>query len=96
MVDAVRDAANRWVFRDLDPEPWAGVRFAAVDASPEAGHAVDVTDTAHPAVASPEERRAYPAALSGTRPASGRSCAGWPNGPLPGSAAGPPPPSRCR
>lgn len=42
-VDAVRDAANRWVFRDLDLEPWQGVRFALLGGSPEAGHYVDVT-----------------------------------------------------
>lgn len=47
-IDAVRDAANRWVFRDLlaaGLEPWSGVRHLAVMASPQPTHAVDVGDT---------------------------------------------------
>ncbi|WP_067458298.1 PIG-L deacetylase family protein [Actinomadura macra] len=43
VADAVRDAANRWVFRDLDLEPWQGVRFALFGGSPQATHYVDVT-----------------------------------------------------
>ena len=43
VVDAIRDAANRWVFRDLDLEPWQGVRFALFGGSPQAAHYVDVT-----------------------------------------------------
>ncbi|MFD0905355.1 PIG-L deacetylase family protein [Actinomadura sediminis] len=43
VADAIRDAANRWVFRDLDLEPWQGVRFALFGGSPQAGHYVDVT-----------------------------------------------------
>ena len=38
-IDAVRDAANRWVFTDLADaglEPWGGVRHLAVIASPDA------------------------------------------------------------
>jgi hypothetical protein len=38
----VRDAANPWIFRDAGPA-WAGVRFAAFNASPQSTHAVDVT-----------------------------------------------------
>jgi LmbE family N-acetylglucosaminyl deacetylase len=44
-IDAVRDAANRWVFPELGlegHEPWSGVRYLAVVASPDATHAVDV------------------------------------------------------
>ena len=36
-LDAARDAGNRWVFPELldeGLEPWPGVRFAAVNASP--------------------------------------------------------------
>jgi LmbE family N-acetylglucosaminyl deacetylase len=47
-IDAVRDAANRWVFTDLADgglDPWGGVRHLAVIASPHPTHAVDVTDT---------------------------------------------------
>jgi LmbE family N-acetylglucosaminyl deacetylase len=43
VADAIRDAANRWVFRDLDLEPWQGVRFALFGGSPQATHYVDVT-----------------------------------------------------
>ncbi|MBE1537779.1 PIG-L deacetylase family protein [Actinomadura algeriensis] len=43
VADAIRDAANRWVFRDLELEPWQGVRFALFGGSPRAGHYVDVT-----------------------------------------------------
>ncbi|WP_433462880.1 PIG-L deacetylase family protein [Spirillospora sp. CA-128828] len=42
VADAIRDAANRWVFRDLDLEPWQGVRFALFGGSPQATHHVDV------------------------------------------------------
>ncbi|HWO68279.1 MAG TPA: PIG-L deacetylase family protein [Umezawaea sp.] len=64
-IDAVRDAANRWVFRDLDLEPWGGVQHVAVSGSPQATHAVDITDTLDLAVASLREHAAYLAALSG-------------------------------
>ncbi|GAA4237461.1 PIG-L family deacetylase [Actinomadura meridiana] len=43
VADAIRDAANRWVFRDLGLEPWQGVRFALFGGSPQAAHYVDVT-----------------------------------------------------
>lgn len=45
ILDAVRDAANPWVFEDTANPAWDGVRFAAFNSSPEATHAVDVTDT---------------------------------------------------
>jgi LmbE family N-acetylglucosaminyl deacetylase len=44
LLDAVRDADNPWVFRDLGLEPWGGVRFVAFNASTEPTHAVDVGD----------------------------------------------------
>lgn len=40
-IDAVRDAANRWVFRDLAEEPWSGVRYTALLGSPDNTHAVE-------------------------------------------------------
>ena len=46
LMDAVRDAANPWVFTDLVDEgfePWSGVRFVAYNASTEPTHAVDIT-----------------------------------------------------
>lgn len=61
-LDAVSDAANRWVFRELTAsglEPWDGVRWVAVAASPQATHAVDITDTIDLAVDSLREHRAY-------------------------------------
>lgn len=48
VLDAVRDAGNRWVFTDqLDEglEPWGGVRQVWCSGSPDSKHAVDVTDT---------------------------------------------------
>jgi LmbE family N-acetylglucosaminyl deacetylase len=44
LLDAVRDAGNPWIFGDRG-EPWDGVRFVAFSGSPDATHAVDVTDT---------------------------------------------------
>lgn len=51
VVDGARDAANRWVFRELleeGLEPWQGVRFVIFHGSPRATHGVDVA--AHVAV----------------------------------------------
>lgn len=67
-LDAVRDAGNRWVFRELlqeGLEPWGGVRWVAVNASPYATHAVDVTETFDRAVESLRAHVAYLAALGG-------------------------------
>lgn len=64
-IDAVRDAANRWVFTDLTGpdgaalEPWSGVKHLAVVASPRPTHAVDVTDTFDAGVASLRAHAAY-------------------------------------
>ena len=64
-IDAVRDAANRWVFTDLTGpdgaalEPWSGVKHLAVVASPRPTHAVDVTDTFALGVASLRAHAAY-------------------------------------
>ncbi|MDQ1630853.1 MAG: hypothetical protein QOC80_825 [Frankiaceae bacterium] len=60
--DAVRDAANRWIFRhqvEAGLEPWSGVRALWAAGSPEATHAVDTTDTFAAGVASLEAHRAY-------------------------------------
>lgn len=61
-IDAVRDAANRWVFRDLlsaGLEPWDGVRHFAVLASPRPTHAVAVDDTFDRGVESLRRHAAY-------------------------------------
>lgn len=44
VLDAVADAANEWIFRDLDEPPWQGVRWVAVAASPNPTHAAEVSD----------------------------------------------------
>lgn len=41
LLDATRDAGNRWLFPDAG-EPWNGVRLVAFSGSPESTHAVDV------------------------------------------------------
>ena len=58
LPDAVRDAANRWLFSDAG-EPWSGVRRIAYASSPAPTHAVDVTDHLDRAVASLECHRTY-------------------------------------
>ena len=41
LLDATRDAGNRWLFPDAG-EPWNGVQFVAFSGSPQSTHAVDV------------------------------------------------------
>ena len=68
LVDAVRDAANRWVFPELREEghePWSGVRFVLVASSPLSGHYVDVTDSIDTGIASLQAHRAYIEGLGG-------------------------------
>lgn len=67
-IDAVRDAGNRWVFRDqLDAglQPWGGVRWVAVSGSPHAGHAVDITESLDRGVASLLAHKVYLESLHG-------------------------------
>lgn len=67
VLDGVRDAANRWVFRELAEQdgltPWGGVREIWAAASPAAAHAVDTTDTFDRGVASLRAHAAYLAGL---------------------------------
>ena len=58
LLDAVRDAANPWVFPDRG-EAWDGVRFVAFGGSPQSTHAVDITDTFELGVRSLECHRTY-------------------------------------
>jgi LmbE family N-acetylglucosaminyl deacetylase len=61
-LDAVRDAGNRWVFREQIEsglEPWGGVREVWAASSPRANRAVDITDTFDAGVASLEAHSAY-------------------------------------
>ena len=62
VLDAVRDAGNRWIFHDQVEgglEPWNGVRQLWEAASPESTHAADITDTLSDGVAALEAHRAY-------------------------------------
>lgn len=63
VLDAVRDAGNRWVFADQladgSLEPWGGVREVWAFGSPQATHAVDTTDTFEAGVASLAAHAAY-------------------------------------
>jgi LmbE family N-acetylglucosaminyl deacetylase len=61
-LDAVRDAANRWVYPELGLEPWKGVREVWAAGSPQARHGVDITETFARGV---ESLRAHAAYLEG-------------------------------
>ncbi|WP_034273554.1 PIG-L deacetylase family protein [Haloechinothrix halophila] len=66
VVDAVRDAGNRWVFRELldeDLQPWDDVRMVLVGGSPEARHGVDVSDHFEAGIQSLRAHAAYLAGL---------------------------------
>ncbi|MEQ3550446.1 PIG-L family deacetylase [Pseudonocardia nematodicida] len=65
VIDAVRDAANRWIFPGAGGERWDGVRGIAAAASPYARHAVDISDHLDAAVASLAAHARYLEALSG-------------------------------
>ena len=62
VLDAVRDAGNRWVFDEQlagDLEPWGGVREVWAFGSPESTHAVDTTATFDAGVESLKAHAAY-------------------------------------
>jgi LmbE family N-acetylglucosaminyl deacetylase len=62
VLDAVRDAGNRWVFPELlaeGLEPWGGVIQVWAAGSPDARHGVDVTATFARGVASLRTHEAY-------------------------------------
>ncbi|WP_377321748.1 PIG-L deacetylase family protein [Pimelobacter simplex] len=62
VVDAVRDAGNRWVFADQltdGLEPWGGVREVWAFGSPDSTHAVDTTATFDAGVDSLKAHAAY-------------------------------------
>ena len=67
VLDAARDAGNRWVFRELldqGLEPWNGVKAVLAAGSPQATHGVDVTDTLAKGVESLKAHDAYLSGLS--------------------------------
>ncbi|HEY3558069.1 MAG TPA: PIG-L deacetylase family protein [Kribbella sp.] len=57
-LDAVRDAANRWIFPDAGDQ-WKGVRQVWAAGSPNGRHAVDTTDTFEVGVRSLKAHKAY-------------------------------------
>jgi LmbE family N-acetylglucosaminyl deacetylase len=62
VLDAVRDAANPWIFPELVNEgyqPWAGVELVAYNGSPDPTHAVDVTAFIDRGVASLRQHQLY-------------------------------------
>ena len=62
VLDAVRDAGNRWVFPEQlsdGLEPWGGVKEVWAFGSPLSSHGVDTTDTFDAGVESLEAHRAY-------------------------------------
>ena len=67
VVDGVRDAANRWVFRELldeGLEPWH-TATVLISGSPNSTHAVDVSDTFAQGIASLEAHAEYLRGLGG-------------------------------
>jgi LmbE family N-acetylglucosaminyl deacetylase len=71
VVDAARDAGNRWVFPDLLEqrlEPWPGVRTVLALASPLATHGLDVTAGFDAGVDSLRAHDAYLAGLGSGAP----------------------------
>ncbi|MCW2762788.1 MAG: GlcNAc-PI de-N-acetylase [Marmoricola sp.] len=65
VLDAVRDAGNRWVFPEQlsgqggELEPWGGVRAVWAAGSPESTHAADTTDSFDAGVESLKAHAAY-------------------------------------
>jgi LmbE family N-acetylglucosaminyl deacetylase len=68
VLDASRDAANRWIFPELLDEglqPWDGVKKVLVAGSANPTHGVDVTDFLDRGIASLQAHQAYIENLSG-------------------------------
>jgi LmbE family N-acetylglucosaminyl deacetylase len=62
VLDAARDAGNRWIFPELaaeGAEPWPGVRFVAFAGTADPTHGVDVTASFERGVASLRAHVAY-------------------------------------
>ena len=64
VLDACRDAANRWLFQE-DGEPWQHISHAYVAGAAAPTHFVDVSDTVNIGVASLREHEAYLRGLGG-------------------------------
>ena len=62
VLDAARDADNRWIFPELleeGHEPWHGVKTVFIAAAPNITHYVDVTEFIDKGVESLKEHRVY-------------------------------------
>lgn len=71
VLDAARDAANRWIFPELvdeGHEPWDGATHVALAGSPHATHAVDITGWLDKGIASLEAHARYLAGLGDSWP----------------------------
>ncbi|MFN0089688.1 MAG: PIG-L deacetylase family protein [Acidimicrobiales bacterium] len=64
LLDAVRDAANPWVFPERGPA-WDGVRFVAFSGSPQPSHIVDTSATFETGVRSLAAHQTYLEHLGG-------------------------------
>lgn len=64
LLDAVRDAANPWIFTDQG-EAWEGTQFVAFNGSPQPTHWVDVDATIDDGIASLRCHEVYLSALDG-------------------------------
>jgi hypothetical protein len=63
VLDASRDAGNRWVFSESTEAPWTGVRLVAFAGSPHATHYVDLGASLERGIASLREHATYLAGL---------------------------------
>ena len=62
VLDAAKDAGNRWIFPELlsdGLEPWNNVGMVFISGSLNASHAVDVTDFIDKGIASLQQHRVY-------------------------------------
>jgi LmbE family N-acetylglucosaminyl deacetylase len=67
VLDAARDAGNRWIFPELlaeGYEPWDGIRSVLTGGSGSPTHGVDVTDSLPRGIASLKEHKRYIEGLS--------------------------------
>jgi len=68
MLDAIRDAANPWIFTDQG-EAWEGCQFVAFSSSPQPTHWVDIDEWLSAGVESLQCHKVYLASLQdGTNP----------------------------
>ncbi len=62
VMDAGRDAGNRWIFPELleeGLEPWTGVRMVLLSGSPRPTHAVDISEYLEKGIASLQAHKLY-------------------------------------